>query len=116
MTNKIMKNVQKLQRQRRVRGKIRGTKEMPRLSVYRSNRSVAAQIIDDSLQRTLLGMQQQAGMKGNKTDKAKALGIALAKAALEKKIKKVVFDKGSYRYHGRVKALADGAREGGLQF
>ena len=111
-----MKNKQKLQRQKRVRGKVQGSSAMPRLSVYRSNRTIAAQIIDDSLQKTLLGMQQSADMKGNKTEKAKTLGLALAKSAIEKKIKKVVFDKGSYRYHGRVKALAEGAREGGLQF
>lgn len=109
-------NKQKLQRQRRVRAKVQGTVTQPRLSVYRSNRGIAGQIIDDSKHRTLLGMQQTKDMVGNKTEKAKALGIALAKAALTKKIKKVVFDKGSYRYHGRIKALADGARQGGLEF
>ena len=112
----MSQNKQKTQRQRRVRAKVQGTVNQPRLSVYRSNRAIAGQIIDDSKQVTLLGMQQTVEMKGNKTEKAKALGVALAKAALSKKIKKVVFDKGSYRYHGRVKALAEGAREGGLEF
>ena len=86
-------NKQKIQRQRRVRAKVQGTIEQPRLSVYRSNRIIAGQIIDDTKQMTLVGMQQTAEMTGNKTEKAKALGIALAKAAGAKKIKKVVFDK-----------------------
>ncbi len=77
-----------------------------------------AQIIDDAKRATLVGVSEKALEKptGSKTEKAKALGLALAKAAVSKKIKEVVFDKGSYRYHGRVKALAEGAREGGLQF
>ncbi|HUD44271.1 MAG TPA: 50S ribosomal protein L18 [Patescibacteria group bacterium] len=113
--NKIM-NTRKIKRQLRIRKKMHGTAEKPRLSVYRSNKAVAAQLIDDVKRQTILGLNQPKDIKGNKTAKAKALGLALAKEAIEKKIKQVVFDKGSYRYHGRVKAIAEGAREGGLQF
>lgn len=107
-----------LRKTRRVRRKIIGTSELPRLSVFRSNKFIYAQIIDDSKQKTILGVSEK-GLKdavGNKSDKAKALGILVAKEALAKKIDKVVFDRGAYVYKGRVKALADGAREGGLSF
>ncbi|SRR5260221_821178 len=106
------------QRVTRIRNKVRGTKDRPRLSVYRSNTSTYAQIIDDTIGKTLLGVSgktlQQAS--GTKTEKGKALGIALAEKAKKQKITKVVFDKGAYKYHGRIKAVADGAREGGLEF
>ncbi len=105
----------KLQRQRRIRAKIFGTADRPRLSVYRSNKGIAVQLIDDSKQITLLAKRDAKG-SGNKTGKAKTLGMEIAKLALEKKIKTVIFDKGSYAYHGRVKAVAEGAREGGLTF
>ncbi len=105
----------KLQRQRRIRAKITGTADRPRMSVFRSNKGIAVQFIDDLKHVTLLGMRD-AKAKGTKTDKAKNLGLEVAKLALEKKIKTVIFDKGSYSYHGRVKALAEGAREGGLKF
>ena len=108
---------QKLKRQRRVRAKVKGSNSRPRLSVYRSNKSIELQLIDDIKHVTLLGMKDSNGkIKGTKTAKAKALGVAFAKLVLEKKIKKVIFDKGSYAYHGRVKAVATGAREGGLEF
>lgn len=105
-------------RQRRTRAKFVGTKEMPRLSVYRSNRAIYAQLIDDGSAKTLVGVseKQLEKVSGSKTEKAKTLGLLLAKKALDAKIKKAVFDRGSYQYHGRVKALAEGAREGGLQF
>ncbi len=106
-------------RERRIRGKMHGTALRPRLSVYRSSKYVSAQLIDDDARRTLLGVTQKqvAGdTKGTKTDIARQVGVSLAKLAVEKKIKKAVFDRGSYRYHGRVKAFADGAREGGLEF
>ena len=107
-----------MQRKLRISRKVRGTSEKPRLSVFRSNDHVYAQIIDDTMGQTLVGVSEKALGKitGNKTEKAKALGIEIAKAAVSKKIKAVVFDKGSYRYHGRIKALAEGAREGGLSF
>jgi large subunit ribosomal protein L18 len=109
------KNANKIRRQQRIRRKIRSTSSALRLTVYRSNKHIYAQIIDDAAHRTLLSAFEKEG-KGTKTERAKTVGLALAKAASAKKIKAVVFDKGSYAYHGRVKALAEGAREGGLTF
>ncbi len=109
----------KIRRQKRVRVKLFGTKEKPRLSVFRSNRYIFAQVIDDEKKETIVGISEKdLSLKEriNKTEKAKLLGNLLAKKVLEKKIKKVIFDRGSYMYHGRVKALAEGAREGGLEF
>jgi large subunit ribosomal protein L18 len=106
-------------RQKRIRSKIRMNVERPRLSVFRSNKYIYAQIIDDTKNKTLVGVSEKelsAKQKVTRTEKAKELGIAIAKKATTKKISKVVFDKGSYKYHGRVKALAEGAREGGLKF
>ncbi len=104
-------------RKKRVRAKITGTAERPRLSVSRSNRYTYAQLIDDSEGNTL-GAVSTANFEGKKTktEQAYEAGKKLAKQALDKDIKKVVFDRGAYRYHGRVKALAEGAREGGLNF
>jgi large subunit ribosomal protein L18 len=107
-----------LKRKIRVRSKIRGTKDVPRLSVFRSNRYIYAQLIDDEKGKTVLGvleknLEHTKGVK--KIERAKALGLLLAKKAMDKKIKKVVFDRGSYAYHGRVRLLAEGAREGGLE-
>lgn len=111
-------NTQKNKRQQRIRAKIRGTKETPRLSVYRSSSHIYAQLIDDSSGKTILGVSEKnlKSAKGNKTELAKALGLFLAEKSLTKKVKKVRFDKGPYKYHGRIKALAEGAREGGLEF
>lgn len=104
-------------RQRRVRTKISGTKEVPRLNVFRSLTNIYAQIIDDSIGHTLVSVYtKKMVLTGNKKEKAFAAGEALAKLASEKGIIKVVFDKSGYRYHGRVKALAEGARQGGLIF
>lgn len=106
-------------RQLRTRSKIKGTTSRPRLSVFRSNKYIFAQIIDDDKGKTLIAVSEiELGkeLKANKTEKAKSLGLLLAKKTLALKIKLVVFDRGSYLYHGRVKALAEGAREGGLQF
>ncbi len=110
---------QKQRRQVRVRAKIFGTKDKPRLSVFKSNRYIFAQVINDEKGETLVGVSEKelsAKEKINKTERAKELGIALAKKAMDKKIKSVAFDRGSYSYHGRIKALAEGAREGGLKF
>lgn len=106
------------QRKIRISSKVHGTEKKPRLSVFRSNGSIYAQLIDDAAGKTIFGISEKhiGKEKGTKTAKAKAIGITLATKALEKKISHVVFDKGSYRYHGRVKAVADGAREGGLIF
>jgi len=111
-------NNQKIKsRKKRIRLKIRGTKERPRLSVFRSNLYIYAQLINDEKGETLLSISDK-DMKEKQTriDKAKKTGIALAKKALDKKISSVVFDKGGYSFHGIVKAFADGAREGGLKF
>lgn len=102
-------------RRKRIRAKISGTAERPRLSVYKSNTATYAQLIDDAKGVTLAAASSQ-GVKGNKTTSAKAVGIELAKLAKSKNIAKVVFDRGGFIYTGRIKALADGAREGGLEF
>jgi large subunit ribosomal protein L18 len=106
-------------RHRRVRRKIVGTAERPRVAVFRSNRGIEVQLIDDVEGRTLahashLGVKKS--FKGSKTEQAAEVGKLLAAAAKKAGIETVVFDRGGYLYHGRVKALADGAREGGLTF
>jgi large subunit ribosomal protein L18 len=106
-------------RHRRVRGKISGTAVRPRLVVFRSNRGVFAQLVDDTTGKTLAGAgwtNLPASFKGDKQAQANAVGKALASAATKAGIEAVVFDRGGYLYHGRVKALAEGAREGGLKF
>jgi large subunit ribosomal protein L18 len=102
----------------RVRSKVRGTADRPRLSVFRSNRAIWVQIIDDSTGRTLAAADSNhLAEKGlTKTDQAAKVGALIAERAKAAGIERVVFDRGSYLYHGRVKALADGAREGGLDF
>jgi large subunit ribosomal protein L18 len=106
-------------RHRRVRAKISGTAERPRLVVHRSNRGIEAQLVDDLEGKTLahashLGVKN--GFKGTKSEQAAEVGKQLAAAAKTTGIETVVFDRGGYLYHGRVKALAEGAREGGLKF
>jgi large subunit ribosomal protein L18 len=106
-------------RHRRVRAKVRGTAERPRLVVFRSNRGIEAQLVDDDTGQTLASASHLAltkSFKGDKTAQAEAVGKALATAAKQAGVDACVFDRGGYLYHGRVKALADGAREGGLQF
>jgi large subunit ribosomal protein L18 len=105
----------------RIRKKIRGTAETPRLAVYRSNKQIYVQVVDDLNKVTLLSasskekeVSEKSGIK--KTDKAKLVGKLLASKCKEKGIEKVVFDRSGYKYHGRVKSLADAAREGGLKF
>lgn len=95
-----------------------GTDKKPRLCVFRSNKHIYAQLIDDVKKQTILSVNDSKLKKGKqvKVDLAKEIGKAIAKAALENKIEKVVFDRGPYKYHGRVKAVAEGAREGGLKF
>lgn len=107
----------KINRQKRTRAKISGTGERPRLSVFRSNSAIYAQLIDDQKGITIAGISEKnIEAKGTKSEKSKQLGIHIAKLAKEKKINLVVFDRGRYKYHGRVKAVAEGAREGGLEF
>lgn len=106
----------KLRRQVRTRNKIKGTDRV-RVSVYRSNKYIFAQLIDDVKNVTVVGLSEKAlKTKGTKSEKAKALGLMLAEKAKEKKISKLVFDRGSYAYHGRVKNVAEGLREGGMDF
>ena len=119
MVNKKDKNIQRLKRHKRVRGKISGTTECLRLSVYRSNKNISAQIIDDTKGVTLVSASTlEAGFEGIGSNKeaAKKVGEAIAKKALDKGIETVVFDRGGYIFHGRVSELAAGAREGGLKF
>ena len=108
----------KIKRQIRTRSKIKGTGVRPRLSVYRSNRFMYAQLIDDQAQKTIVGVSEKHIKEtlSGKIARAKAVGVLLAKKAIDKKIKKAVFDRGSYSYHGRINAIAAGAREGGLEF
>jgi large subunit ribosomal protein L18 len=109
----------RLRRHRRVRGKVSGTAERPRLAVFRSNKGISAQLIDDASGKTLAGASWiglKKGFKGNKTEQAAEVGKLLAAAGKKAGVEAVVFDRGGYLYHGRVKALADGAREGGLKF
>jgi len=109
-----------ISRKKRVRSKIFGTKKVPRLSVWRSNKSMTAQIIDDEAQKTLVGMStislKKKGEKLTKLGLARALGQEIAKKAEKIKITKVVFDRGGFPYKGRIKEVAEGAREGGLKF
>ena len=102
----------------RIRKRITGTKERPRLSVFRSNRDIYAQIIDDGQGHTLASVSSRSmkDLKGTMVEKSKEAGKLLAKMSTDKGITQVVFDRGGYLYHGRVKAFAEGAREGGLQF
>ncbi|WKZ33721.1 MAG: 50S ribosomal protein L18 [Thermodesulfobacteriota bacterium] len=107
-------------RKARVRKKIKGTGERPRLNVRRSNKHIYAQVIDDAAGKTVVAastkMKGFDGTDAKKLDAARKVGQAIARLALEKGIEKVVFDRSGYIYHGRIKALAEGAREGGLKF
>ena len=104
-------------RHRRVRKRVEGTSERPRLSVFRSNKQIYVQLIDDLAGRTLVAASSlETGLKDDKKTTAGAVGEAIAKKASASGIKQVVFDRGGYKYHGRVQALADGARSGGLDF
>ena len=119
MINRPNTNAQRLKRHKRVRGKISGTPERPRLNVFRSETNIYAQIIDDVNGVTLVSassLEKGFECDGTKSDAAKKVGQLVAERALAKGIDTVVFDRGGYVYHGRVQALADGAREGGLQF
>ncbi|HOB86588.1 MAG TPA: 50S ribosomal protein L18 [Bacillota bacterium] len=122
MIKQVSRNVQRKRRHRRVRKKITGTMERPRLNVFRSNKHIYAQIINDLSGNTMVAassldpaLRQELG-KGSNIEAARKVGALLARRALEAGIEKVVFDRGGYLYHGRVKALAEAARESGLQF
>ena len=119
MINRPNTKAQRLHRHKRVRGKVSGTPERPRLNVFRSETNIYAQIIDDTQGVTLASansLEKGFECDGTKTDAAKKVGQLIAERAKAKGIDTVVFDRGGYVYHGRVQALAEGAREGGLQF
>ena len=119
MVKRIDSNAQRLKRHKRVRGKISGTPERPRLAVYRSNAHISAQIIDDVNGVTLVSAntyEKDFEGAGSNKEAARKVGVTLAQRAIEKGISAVVFDRGGYIYHGRVSELAEGAREGGLKF
>lgn len=120
MISKPDKNKIRQRRHMRVRGKISGTAERPRLSVYRSNKNIYAQLIDDVKGVTLASASTQdtevSGSGKTKTEQAAGVGALIAKRGVEKNVTTVVFDRGGYLYHGRVQALAEAARENGLQF
>ncbi len=119
MFTKVDKNKARLRRHARVRAKISGTPDCPRLNVFRSNRNIYAQLIDDESGTTLVSAstveKEFKGAKGNK-EEARKIGVLVAERAKAKGIETCVFDRGGYVYHGRVRELAEGAREGGLQF
>ncbi|MFA6097803.1 MAG: 50S ribosomal protein L18 [Candidatus Paceibacterota bacterium] len=116
-TSEKAKRKARIRRHNRVRAKVAGTKEVPRLSVFRSNKGFFIQLIDDNEGKTLASVDSKEIKEAKKkTDAAKEGGKLIAKKAIEKKITKAVFDRGGYKYHGRIKAVAEGAREGGLKF
>ncbi len=106
----------RIRRRKRIRAKIKGGSSCPRLSVFKSNKHLYAQLIDDEKGVTVASVSDKSSKGKTKTERAKAAGLEIAKKAVEKKISKVVFDRGGFIYTGRVRALADGAREGGLKF
>lgn len=119
MVNKIDKNASRKKRHMRIRNKIFGTAERPRLNVFRSSKNIYAQIIDDSKGMTLVSassLEKDFSMNGGNKEAAKEVGKMIAKKAIDKNVKEVIFDRGGYIFHGRVKELAEGAREGGLEF
>src|SRR5437764_2113968 len=114
----MTKPARRLRRRRRVRAKVHGTAERPRISVFRSNRGICAQLIDDEAGRTIAAVNwtEPALRDLGPMDQSRRIGAELAQRAKAAGIERAVFDRGGYQYHGRVKALAEGAREGGLQF
>lgn len=115
----VQKRKARLKRSRRVRGKIRGTAERPRLVVYKSLNHIYAQLVDDTARKTITGvssLKSDPEAKKNQTEKAKAVGADIAAKAQDLGIKTIIFDRSGYRYHGNVKALAKAAREAGLEF
>ena len=120
MIKKVSRNEMRVERHKRIRKTLSGTAERPRLNVFRSNANITAQIIDDEKGVTLVSAstrEKELNIKnGGNVEAAKLIGAEIAKRAKKEKIEKVVFDRGGYLYHGRVKALADAARENGLEF
>src|SRR3990167_4998259 len=110
------KKEKRTKRHQRIRQKVKGTHLRPRLSIFRSNKHIYAQIIDDFEGKTLAAVSDKKLENKSKIEKAKEIGLELAKGSVKNNVKKVVFDRSGYKYHGRVKALAEGAREVGLNF
>ena len=110
------KTEQRIRRHARIRAKAHGTAEKPRLAVHKSNASVFAQLIDDDKGVTIAAITSRKVKGATPAERAKAVGVEIAKLGLAKKVKKVVFDRGGFIYIGKIKAVAEGAREGGLQF
>jgi len=113
---KVNKEQQRKKRHNKIRSRIKGTAKCPRLSVFRSLSNIHAQLIDDTKGKVLVSSSSLKIKKGKAMEIAKQVGMDIAKKASEKKIKSCIFDRGGYLYHGRVKALAEGARDGGLEF
>jgi len=114
----LAKQEKRIKRHASIRARVMGSEQKPRLCVFRSNSHIYAQLINDVNGKTIVAVKdiEIDSKKKDKTALAKEVGSLLAKKAVEKKIQEIVFDRGGYRYHGRVKALAEGAREGGLKF
>lgn len=119
----LKKKIRHVRRKKHVRRKVLGSPDRPRLTVFRSNRNIYAQLIDDEAGHTLVSastqekpLQQEQANRNGDSQAAKRVGETLAAKAVEKGIKKVIFDRNGYAYHGRIRALAEGAREGGLEF
>lgn len=116
MAQRQSKRELRFRRHKRVRAKVRGTASRPRLAVYKSNRYLHAQLIDDNAAKTLIGVTSRGIGSGSKVERSRAMGEGLAAAARAKGIEKVVFDRGGFSFRGRIAACADGARAGGLVF
>lgn len=115
----VSKKTKRIIRHKRVRSIIRGTNSRPRLSVFRSSKHVFVQLVDDDAKKTIIGISDTEASKSKKmtkSDRAFAIGKLIAQKAGEQKIKKVIFDRGGYQYHGRIQKVAEGARDGGLEF
>ncbi len=116
MNTSKLKQQKMERRQKRIRSKISGTSEIPRLSVFKSNKFIYAQLIDDVKGNTLFSFSSMDSKAKTPLEKATEVGVGIAKKAIAKKIEKVVFDRSGYIYAGKIKAIADGARSGGLKF
>lgn len=114
--NKVSVNKLRLHRKKRIRAKIKGTVDVPRLSVFKSLKGLWAQVIDDENGKTLVSASTKTAKAKDDIEGAKKVGILLAKKCSEKKIEKIVFDRSGYKYHGKIKELADAVRKGGLKF
>lgn len=110
------KTQKRIRLKKKIRARVSGTKEMPRLSVFKSNRFIYAQLIDDMSGKTLVSASDAKAKKGTKTERAKEVGKEIAQKAISQKISKVVFDRNGFKYTGRIKVLADESRSGGLKF